>query len=147
MVAVPGISPRLKSNRSAICWIPTAAIRGRPVIPSKKVMAAERELSVENLSEDHWLVLDRPIPADADPQLLTAARDAAVVCQLELQLERPSSPDLKKIDSLLTDIRKRLGEPEPEPKPLDPEMKATLDELEKKWRAQPDKPRDRGRSR
>ena len=117
------------------------------MIPSKKVMAAERELSVENLSEDHWLVLDRPIPADADPQLLTAARDAAVVCQLELQLERPSSPDLKKIDSLLTDIRKRLGEPEPEPKPLDPEMKATLDELEKKWTAQPDKQRDRGRGR
>jgi hypothetical protein len=113
----------------------------------KKVMASERELSVENLSEDHWLVLDRPIPADADPQLLTAARDVAVVCQLELQLERPSSPDLKKIDAILTDIRKRLGEAELEARPLEPGMKATLDELEKKWAAQPDKQRDRGRGR
>jgi hypothetical protein len=110
-------------------------------------MASERELSVENLSEDHWLVLDRPIPADADPQLLTAARDVAVVCQLELQLERPSSPDLKKIDAILTDIRKRLGEAELEARPLEPGMKATLDELEKKWAAQPDKQRDRGRGR
>jgi hypothetical protein len=66
-------------------------------------MASEKELSVENLSEDHWLVLDRPIPADADPQLLTAVRGAAVVCQLELQLERPRFPDLKKIDAILTD--------------------------------------------
>ena len=110
-------------------------------------MASDRELSVENLFEDHWLVLDRPIPADANAQLLTAARDAAVVCQLELQLERPGSPDLKKIDAILTDIRKRLGEPEPEPKPLDPGMKSTLDEFEKKWTAQPDKQRDRGRGR
>jgi hypothetical protein len=108
----------------------------------KKVMASDGELSVENLSEDHWLVLDRSIPADADPQLLTAARDPAVVCQLELQLERPSSPDLKKIDAILTDIRNRLGEPEP--KPIEPGMKATLDELEKKWTAQPDRQRDRG---
>jgi hypothetical protein len=37
--------------------------------------------------------------------------------------------DLKKIDAILADIRTRLGEPDPEP--LDPEMKTTLDELEK----------------
>jgi hypothetical protein len=61
------------------------------------------------------------------------------VCQLELQLERPSSHDLKKIDAILTDIRKRLGEPELEPKPIEPGLKATLDELEKKWTAQPQK--------
>jgi hypothetical protein len=42
----------------------------------------------------------------------------------------------KKVDAILTEIRQRLGEPEPEPKPIDPEMKTTLDELEKTWNAQ-----------
>jgi hypothetical protein len=41
------------------------------------------------------------------------------------------------IEQRLTEIRQRLGEPEPEPKPLQPEIKTTLDELEKKWSAQP----------
>jgi hypothetical protein len=110
-------------------------------------MAFQKELTVENLSEDHRLVLDHPVPQDADAQLLKAARDAAVVCQLELQLQRPSSPDLKKIDAILTDIRTRLGEPEAEPKPREPGLKAALDELEKKWTAQPPKQRHRGRGR
>jgi hypothetical protein len=110
-------------------------------------MAFEEELTVENLSEDHRLVLEHPIPQDAGAQLLKAARDAAVACQLELQLERPSSPDLKKIDAILTDIRTRLGEPEPEAKPMEPGLKPALDELEKKWIAQPPKQRHRGRGR
>jgi hypothetical protein len=110
-------------------------------------MAFDEKLTVENLSEDHRLVLDHPIPQDADAQLLKAARDAAVVCQLELQLERPSSPDLKKIDAILTDIRTRLGEPEPEPKPIEPGLKARLDELEKNWTAQPHKQHGRKRGR
>jgi hypothetical protein len=110
-------------------------------------MAFDENLTVESLSEDHRLVLDHPIPQDADAQLLKAARDAAVVCQLELQLERPTSPDLKKIDAILADIRTRLGEPEPEAKPIEPGLKATLDELEKKWTAEPPKPHGRGRRR
>jgi len=112
---------------------------------NERVMGFEKDLTVENLSEDHRLVLEHPIPQDAGAQLLKAARDAAVACQLELQLERPSSPDLKKLDTILADIRTRLGEPEPEAKPIDPEMKAALDELEKKWNAQPPKQRDRER--
>jgi len=117
------------------------------------VMASERELSVENLSEDPWLVLYHPIPQDADAQLLKAARAAAVVCRTETEIlathepNDPHAPDLKKIDAILTDIRTRLGEPEPEPKPLEPGLKAALDELEKKWTAQPPKQRHRGRGR
>jgi hypothetical protein len=116
-------------------------------------MASERELSVERLSEDPWLVLYHPIPQDADAQLLKAARAAAVVCRTETELlatheaNDPHAPDLKKIDAILTDIRKRLREPVPEVKPLEPGMKTTLDELEKKWTAQPDKQLDRGRGR
>jgi hypothetical protein len=114
-------------------------------------MEFEKQLTVERLSEDPWLVLYHPIPQDADTQLLKAARAAAVLCRTESELlstnyaQDPHTTELKKIDAILTDIRKRFGEPEPEPKPLDPEMKATLDKLEKKWPAQPDKPRDRGR--
>jgi DNA-binding NarL/FixJ family response regulator len=91
--------------------------------------------------------LDHPIPKDADAQLLKAALDVAVVCQLETQLERPDPRDLKKIDAVLTDIRTRLGEPEPEPKPIEPGLKATLDELEKNWTAKPHKQHGRGRGR
>lgn len=100
-------------------------------------MASERELSVERLSEDPWLVLYHPIPRNADAQLLKAARAAAVVCRTETEListhdaQDPHAPDLRKIDAILSDIRKRLGEPEPEAKPLEPGMKTTLDELEK----------------
>ena len=110
-------------------------------------MAFDEKLTVESLSEDHRLVLDHPIPQDADAQLLKAARDAAVVCQLELQLERPNSGELKKIDAILTNIRTRLGEPEPEAKPIEPGLKATLDELEKKWTPEPHKQRGRKRGR
>ena len=110
-------------------------------------MASDEKLTVENLSEDHRLVLDHPIPQDADAQLLKAARDAAVVCQLELQLERPNSRDLKKIETILTDIRTRLGEPEPQPIPIEPALKARLDEVEKTWTPQPDKPHSRKRGR
>jgi hypothetical protein len=116
-------------------------------------MPFENELTVELLSEDPWLILDHPIPGDADPQLLKAARAAAVVCRFEaedLLTDAPDDPharDLEKLDAILTDIRTRLGEPEPEGKPLDPEMKSTLDDLEKNWPAQPDKKHDRGRGR
>ena len=99
-------------------------------------MAFEKELTVERLSEDPWLVLDHPIPQDADAQLLKAARNAAVVCKVEAEIDHSDSAAVKKIDTILTDIRQRLGEPEPEPKPIDPEMKTTLDELEKTWSAQ-----------
>lgn len=57
----------------------------------------------------------------------------------------PHAHDLKKLDAILTDIRHRLGEPEPEDRPLEPGMKSTLDQLEKKWNAQPHKQRDRER--
>ena len=59
----------------------------------------------------------------------------------------PHARDLKKIDAILTDIRTRLGEPEPEGKPLEPGMKTTLDELEKKWTARPHKQHDRRHGR
>ncbi len=116
-------------------------------------MASERELSVERLSEDPWLVLYHRIPQDADAQLLKAARAAAVACRTETELlathepNDPHAPDLKKIDAILTDIRTRLGEPEPEAKPMEPGLKAQLDELEKKWTAQPTKQHHRGRGR
>lgn len=58
-------------------------------------------------------------------------------------IDDPHARDLKKIDAILIDIRTRLGEPEPEPKPLEPGIKTTLDDLEKKWNAQPHKQRDR----
>jgi hypothetical protein len=96
-----------------------------------------KELTVERLSEDHWLVLHHPIPQDADPQLLKAARAAAVVCRFETEdlmthdIDDPHARDLTKIDAILTDIHQRLGEPEPEAKPLDPEIKTALDEFEK----------------
>jgi hypothetical protein len=114
-------------------------------------MDMERELTVERLAEDPWLVLHHPIPADADPQLLKAARAAAVVCRVvaeDLITHGPEDPhfsDLKKIDAILADIRNRLDEPEPDAKPLEPEMKTILDELEKNWKAQPPKQRDRER--
>ncbi len=58
----------------------------------------------------------------------------------------PHARDLKKIEAILTDIRHRLGEPEPQR--LEPEMKSTLDELEKTWparetAAKPQDPLDR----
>jgi hypothetical protein len=108
-------------------------------------MAFENELTVENLSEDHRLVLDHPIRKDADARLLKAARAAAVACQLELELERPNASDLKKIEAILTDIRQRLGEPEPIP--IEPEMEKTLNKLEKTWKAKPHKQRDYDRDR
>jgi hypothetical protein len=116
-------------------------------------MASEREFSLKRLSEDPWLVLYHPIPQDADAELLKAARAAAVLCRTESELlsthdaQDPHAPDLKKIDAILTDIRKRLGEPEPEPKSVEPGMKATLDELEAKWKAQPHKQHDRKHQR
>jgi hypothetical protein len=100
-------------------------------------MAFEEELTAERLSEDHWLVLDHPIPQGADEKLLKAARAAAVVCHVETEdliahdSDNPHARDLKKIEAILTDIRHRLGEPEPQP--LEPGMKSTLDELEKTW--------------
>jgi hypothetical protein len=110
-------------------------------------MEFEEELTVESLSEDHTLVLSHAIPQNADAQLLKAARAAAVACQLETQLEHPDSPDLKKLEFILTDIRTRLGEPEPQGIPLDRETEATLEKLEKDWKPQPHKPHDRGRGR
>lgn len=110
-------------------------------------MAFERALTVETLFEDHRLVLDHPIPEDADARLLKAARTAAVACKVETEIERPDSPDLKKIDAILTDIRTRLGEPEPEAKPLEPGMEKTLNKLEKTWKAKPHKQRDWDRER
>jgi hypothetical protein len=64
------------------------------------------------------------------------------VCKVEAEdlitsdIDDSHSRNLKKVDALLTDIRQRLGEPEPDAKPLDPEMKTTLDQLEKTWNAQ-----------
>jgi hypothetical protein len=110
-------------------------------------MASERELTVENLSEDHRLVLDHPIPKDADAQLLKVARAAAVACKVESEIESPNSPDLKKIEAILTDIRTRLGEPEPKPIPIAPEMEKTLNKLEKSWKTKPHKQRDFDRDR
>jgi hypothetical protein len=110
-------------------------------------MASERELTVENLSEDHRLVLANPIPQDADAQLLKAARAAAVACKVETEIERPDSPDLKKIEAILTDIRTRLGEPEPKPIPIDPETEKTLNKLEKSFKPKPHKHRDFDRDR
>jgi hypothetical protein len=112
-----------------------------------------KELTIKNLTEDPWLVVDHPIPETADPQLLKAARAAAVVCLYEAEdliasdPKDPRSQDLKKIDAIFTDIRHRLGEPEPEPLPLAPGMENTLNELEKTWNAQPQKQRDRERER
>ena len=96
-------------------------------------------------------IRDSPIPETADPQLLKAARAAAVVCLYEAEdliahdSKDPHAQDLKKIDAVFTDIRHRLGEPEPEGLPLDPEMEKTLNELEKNWKAQPQKQEDRER--
>jgi len=65
------------------------------------------------------------------------AGSPAVVFRTETELlythdaQDPHAPDLKKIDAILADIRKRLGEPEPEAKPLEPGMKTSLDDLEK----------------
>ena len=112
---------------------------------------AATELTVHTLLEDPWLVLDHPLPEGADPQLLKAARAAAVVCRYEAEDLIRSSPNdpharnLKKIDAIFTDIRHRLGEPEPEGIKLEPEMKTTLDELEKTWDALRHKERDRER--
>jgi hypothetical protein len=104
-------------------------------------MDREKELSVERLAEDPWLVLHHTIPADADPQFLKAARAAAVVCRFvseDLITHRHDDPhfrDLKQIDAILADISNRLGdaEPEPEPIPLNPDMEATLEKLEQDW--------------
>jgi hypothetical protein len=112
---------------------------------------AATELTVHTLLEDPWLVLDHPLPDGADPQLLKAARAAAVVCRYEAEdliahdSKDPHARDLKKIDAIFTDIRHRLGEPELEGLPLEPEMEKTLNELEKNWKAQPQKQHDRER--
>lgn len=112
---------------------------------------AVKELTIKNLTEDPWLVLDHPIPEDADPRLLKAARAAAVVCRYEAEdliaaePEGPHAQTLDRIDAIFTDIRHRLGEPEPAALPLDPEMEKTLNELEKTWQAQPQKQHDRER--
>jgi ankyrin repeat protein len=132
---------RLKSESPA-----NQARRDRP-----ESGAIATELTVHNLLEDPWLVLDHPLPEGADPQLLKAARAAAVVCRYEAEdliahdSKDPHAQDLKKIDAVFTDIRHRLGEPEPEGLPLDPEMEKTLNELEKNWKAQPQKQEDRER--
>jgi hypothetical protein len=117
----------------------------------EKGMALENDLTVKNPTEDPWLVLDHPIPETADPQLLKAARAAAVVCRYEAEdliaaePEGPHAQTLDRIDAIFTDIRHRLGEPEPAALPLDPEMEKTLNELEKTWQAQPQKQHDRER--
>jgi hypothetical protein len=118
--------------------------------PAQNTVVAT-ELTVHTLTEDPWLVLDHPLPEGADPHLLKAARAAAVVCRYETEDLIRSSPndpharDLKKIDAIFTDIRHRLGEPEPEGLPLDPEMEKTLNELEKNWKPEPQKQHDRER--
>jgi hypothetical protein len=95
--------------------------------------------------------LDHPLPEGADPQLLKAARAAAVVCRYEAEdliRSRPNDPharNLKKIEAIFSDIRHRLGEPEPEGIKLEPEMEKTLNELEKTWDALRNKERDRER--
>jgi hypothetical protein len=117
----------------------------------EKGMALENDLTVKNPTEDPWLVLDHPIPETADPQLLKAARAAAVVCRYEAEdliaaePEGPHAQTLDRIDAIFTDIRQRLGEPEAAALPLDPEMEKTLNELEKTWQAQPQKQHDRER--
>jgi hypothetical protein len=69
-------------------------------------MAFERELTVERLAEDPWLVLYHQIPQDADAQLLKAARAAAVVCRVETEdsmthdSDDPHARDLDKIDAI-----------------------------------------------
>ena len=85
----------------------------------ERVMDFEKELTAESLSEGPWLVLYHRIPQDANEQLLKAARSAAVVCRVETEdlmthgINDPHASDLKKIETILTDIRTRLGEPEP----------------------------------
>ena len=112
---------------------------------------AATELTVHTLLEDPWLVLDHPLPGGADPQLLKAARAAAVVCRYEAEdliahdPQHPHARDLKKIDAIFTDIRHRLGEPELEGIKLEPEMEKTLNELEKTWKPEPQKQHDRER--
>ncbi len=127
-------------------------LMGRKLEPDESLKRDdEKELTVHNLLEDPWLVLDHPLPETADPQLLKAARAAAVVCRYEAEdliahdSKDPHARDLKKIDAIFTDIRQRLGEPELEGLPLDPEMEKTLNELEKNWKAQPQKHHDRER--
>jgi hypothetical protein len=108
-----------------------------------------KELTIKNLTEDPWLVLDHPIPETADPQLLKAARAAAVVCRYEVEdliaaePEGPHAQTLDKIDAIFTDIRHRLGEPEPEALPLDPETEKILEQHEKTWTAQKQRDRER----
>jgi hypothetical protein len=108
-----------------------------------------KELTIKNLTEDPWLVVEHPIPETADPQLLKAARAAAVVCRYEAEDLIRSSPndpharDLKKIDAILTGIRHRLGEPEPKGIKLDPETEKILEQHEKTWTAQKQRDRER----
>lgn len=93
--------------------------------------------------------MDHPIPETADPQLLKAARAAAVVCRYEVEdliaaePEGPHAQTLDKIDAIFTDIRHRLGEPEPEALPLDPETEKILEQHEKTWTAQKQRDRER----
>jgi len=132
----PGESQRRDEN-----WKPSSATLDWKAALAKEAEVGrltndENHLTVERLSEDPWLVLEHPIPRDADPQVLKAARNAAVVCKVEAEIDHSDSAAVKKIDAILTDIRQRLGEPEPEPKPIDPEMKTTLDHLQKTWSPQ-----------
>jgi hypothetical protein len=86
------------------------------------------------LLDDPETVLEFPLPPDASVALLKAARDT-VVSYHPITDDMPSFVQNKlelAIEQRLTEIRQRLGEPEPEPKPLQPEIKTTLDELEKK---------------
>jgi hypothetical protein len=95
------------------------------------------------LLEDPENVLEFPLPPDASTALLKAGRDAA--------LSYPIADDIPSfvrnklefaLEQRLTEIRHRLGDPEPEPKPLEPEIETALDELEKKWNA--DRPSNEG---
>lgn len=110
----------------------------KPTAESQVASVAKPYLDLE-LLEDPETVLEFPLPPDANVTLLKAARDT-VVSYHPITDDMPSFVRNKlelALEQRLTEIRQRLGESEPEPKPLEPKIKTTLDELEKNWNAQP----------
>ncbi len=94
------------------------------------------------LLEDPENVLEFPLPPNASVALLKAARDTALSYPVADEIPSFVRNKLElALEQRLTEIRQRLGDPEPEPKPLEPGIKTTLDKLEKKWKA--DGPSDR----
>ena len=112
-----------------------------------KPTAESPAASVAKLDPDSYLnpelfenvesVLEFPLPPDASVALLKAARDTALSYPIAGDIPTFVRNKLEfALEQRLTEIRQRLGEPEPEAKPLEPGLKTTLDELEKKWNAQ-----------